>query len=91
VEAVRPAAEMNGGSDATVVGGSDEEVGMLLGSVGKLGVGPIGVEKGRRGVFHGEPKAAAGGDRRHTSKSRCGAQRDQLRGRRASRGRKETG
>jgi hypothetical protein len=91
VEAVRPVVEMNGRSDAPVVGGSEEEVGMLLGSVGKLGVGPIKVEKGRRGVFHGEPKAAAGGDRRHTSESRCGTQRDQLRGCRASRGRKVTG
>jgi hypothetical protein len=89
--AVRPVVEMNGGSGALVVGGSEEEVGILLGSVGKLGVESIRVEDGRRRVFHGEQKAAAGGDRRHTSGSRCGARRDQLRGRRASRGRKETG
>jgi hypothetical protein len=89
--AVQPAAGMNGRSGAPVVGDGEEEVRMLLGSVRKLGVGPIGVEKGRRGVFHGEQKAAAGGDRRHTSGSLCGTQRDQLRGRRASRGRKETG
>jgi hypothetical protein len=89
--AVRPAVEVNGGGDAPVVGGGEEEVGMLQGGVGKLGVGPIGVERGRRGMFHGEQKAAVGGDRRHTSGSQCGAQRDQLRGRRASRGRKETG
>jgi hypothetical protein len=31
--------------------------------VGKLGVGPIGVEEGRRGVLHGEQRAAAGGGR----------------------------
>jgi hypothetical protein len=90
VEAVRPAAEVNGGSGAPVVGGGEEEVGMLLGSVGKLGVRPIGVKKDQRGVFHGEQKAAAGRDRRHTSGSRCGTQRDQLRGCSASRGRKET-
>jgi hypothetical protein len=89
--AVRPVAEVNGGSGAPVVGGGEEQVGMLLGSVGKLGVGPIRVERGRRGVFHGEQKAAAGGDHRHTSGSQCGAPRDQLRGRRALRGRRETG
>jgi hypothetical protein len=91
VEAVRPAAEVNGGGGAPVVGGGKEVVGELQGGVGKLGVESIGVEKGRRGVFHGEQKAAAGGDRQHMSGSQCGAQRDQLRGHRASRGRKETG
>jgi hypothetical protein len=85
VEAVRPAAEVNGGGGAPAVGGGKEVVGELQGGVGKLGVESIGVEEGRSGVFHGEQKAAAGGDRRHTSRSRCGAQRDQLRGRRASR------
>jgi hypothetical protein len=64
--AVRPAAEMNHGSGAPVVGGGKEVVGELQGGVRKLGVESIGVEEGRRGVFHGEQKAAAGGDRRHT-------------------------
>jgi hypothetical protein len=59
--------------------------------VGKLGVEAIGVEEGRRGVPHSEQKAAAGGDCRHMSRSRCGALGDQLRGRRASRDRKGTG
>jgi hypothetical protein len=84
---VRPAAEVNGGGGAPVFGGGEEEVGKLQGGMGKLSVGPIGVEEGRRGVLHGEQKAAASGDRRHTSGSRCDAQRDQLRGRRASWGR----
>jgi hypothetical protein len=88
--AVRSAAEVNGGGGALVVRGGEEEVGMLQGGVGQLGVELIGVERGRRRMFHGEQKAAAGGDRRHTFGSRCGAQRNQLRGRRASRGRKET-
>jgi hypothetical protein len=57
--AVRPAAEVNGGGGGPVVGGGEEEVGKLQGGVGKLGVGPIGVEKGRRGVLHGEQRAAA--------------------------------
>jgi hypothetical protein len=52
--AVRPAAEVNGGDSAPMVRGNEEEVRKLQGSVGKLGVGPIGVEKGRRGVFYGE-------------------------------------
>jgi hypothetical protein len=91
VEAVRPAAEVNGGGSALAVGGSREVVGELQGGTGKLGVESIGVEEGRRGMFHGEQKAAAGGHRRHTSRSWCGAQRDQLRGRRASWGRRETG
>jgi hypothetical protein len=47
-----------------MVGGDEEEVRKLQGSVGKLGVGPIGVEKGRRGVLYGEQGAAAGGARR---------------------------
>jgi hypothetical protein len=61
---VRPAAEVNGGGGAPVVGGGKEEVRKLRGGVGKLGVGPVGVEKGRRGVLHGEQGAAAGGARR---------------------------
>jgi hypothetical protein len=82
---------MNGGSGAPVVGGGKEVVEELQGDVEKLGVEAIGVEEGRRGVSHGEQKAAAGGDHRHTSRSRCGALGDQLRGRRASRGHKGTG
>jgi hypothetical protein len=74
-----------------VVGGGEEMVGELQGGVEKLGVEVIGIEEGRRGVLHGEQKAAAGGDRRHTSGSWCGALGDQLRGRRASRDRKGTG
>jgi hypothetical protein len=49
---------------APVVVSSEERVGKLQGSVGKLGVGPIGVEKGRGRVLHGEQGAAAGGGRR---------------------------
>jgi hypothetical protein len=71
--AVQPAAEVNGGGGASVVGGGEEVVGELQGGVEKLGVEAIGVEEGRRGVPHGEQKASAGGDRRHTSGSRCGA------------------
>jgi hypothetical protein len=70
---VRPAAEMNGGSGAPVVGGGEEVVEELQGNVEKLGVEAIGVEEGQRGVSHGEQKATTGGDRRHTSGSRCGA------------------
>jgi hypothetical protein len=62
--AVRPAAEENGGDGAPVVRGGEEGVGKLQGDVGKLGVGLIGVEKGRDGVLHGEQGAAAGGARR---------------------------
>jgi hypothetical protein len=71
--AVQPAAEVNGGGGASVVGGGEDVVGVLQGGVEKLGVEAIGVEEGRRGVPHGEQKASAGGDRRHTSGSRCGA------------------
>jgi hypothetical protein len=46
-----------------VVDGGEEEVRKLQGGLGKLGVGPIGVEKGRRGVLHDEQEAAAGGAR----------------------------
>jgi hypothetical protein len=59
--AVRPAAEVNGGGGAPVVGGGEEVVGELQGGVEKLGVEAIGVEEGQRGVLHGEQKAAAGG------------------------------
>jgi hypothetical protein len=52
---------VNGRNGAPVVGDGEEEVGKLLDSVGKLGVGPIGVVGGRRRVLHGEQKAAAGG------------------------------
>jgi hypothetical protein len=62
--AVRPAAAVNGGGDAPVVGGGEEVVGELQGGVEKLGVEAIGVEEGRRGVPHGEQEAAAGGARR---------------------------
>jgi hypothetical protein len=61
---------VNGGGGAPVVGGSEEEVGKLQGGVGKLGVGPIGVEKGRRGVLHGEQEAAGGGGRRQRCSDR---------------------
>jgi hypothetical protein len=91
VRTVRPAAEVNGGGGAPVVGGGEEVVGELQGDVDKLGVEAIGVEEGPRQVPHGEQKAAAGGDHRHTSGSRCGALGDQLRVRRASRGHKGTG
>jgi hypothetical protein len=67
---VRPATEVNGGNGAPVVEGGEEEVGERLDSVGKLGVGPIGLVEGRRRVLHGEQKVAAGGDRRHSSGSR---------------------
>jgi hypothetical protein len=87
---VRPAAEVNGGNGAPVVGGGEEEVGELLDSAGKLGVGPAGVVGGRRRVLHGEQKAAAGGDRRHSSGSRCGALGIQLGGRKASWDREES-
>jgi hypothetical protein len=84
---VQPAVEMNSGNGAPVVGGGEEVVEELQGDVEKLGVEAIGVEEGWSGVPHSEQKAAAGGDRRHTSGSRCGALGDQLEGRRASRGR----
>jgi hypothetical protein len=87
---VQPAAEVNVGGGTPVVGGGEEVVGELQGDVEKLGVEAIRVEEGRREVPHGEQKAAAGGDRRHTSGSRCGALRNQLRGRRASRGREKS-
>jgi hypothetical protein len=67
---VRPAVELNGGNGAPMVGGGEEEVGELLDSVGKLGVGPIRIVGARRRVLHGEQKVAAGGDRRHSSGSR---------------------
>jgi hypothetical protein len=89
-KAVRPAAEVNGENGAPVVGGGEEEVEELQGGVEKLGVEAIRVEEGRRGVPHGEQRAAAGGDRRHTSGSRCGTLGNQLRGRRASRGQEES-
>jgi hypothetical protein len=50
----------------------------------------IGVGEGQNEVSHGEQKAAAGGDRRQSSRSRCGALGDQMGGRRASRGREES-
>jgi hypothetical protein len=59
--AVRPAAEVNGGDGAPMVGGDEEEVRKLQGSMGKLGVGPIGVEKGWRGcstASRGQRRAA---------------------------------
>jgi hypothetical protein len=67
---VRPTAEVNSGNGAPMVRGGEEEVGELLDSVGKLGVGPIGVMGGWRRVLHGEQKVAAGGDHRHSSGSR---------------------
>jgi hypothetical protein len=62
--AVRPAVEENGGGGAPVVVSGEEEVGELQGGVGKLEVGSIGGEEGRKGVLHGEQEAAAGGGRR---------------------------
>jgi hypothetical protein len=62
MEAVWPAAEVNGGGGAPAAGGGKEVVGELQGGVGKLGVESIGVEVGRRGVFHDEQKAVVGGD-----------------------------
>jgi hypothetical protein len=56
--------EENGGDGAPVVVGSEEEVGELQGGVEKLGVGPIGVEKGREGVLHTEQGAVADGGHR---------------------------
>jgi hypothetical protein len=81
---------VNSENGAPVVGGRGEEVGELLDSVEKLGVGPVGVVGGRRRVFHSEQKTAAGGDRRHSSGSRCGALGIQLGGRKASRDREES-
>jgi hypothetical protein len=46
-----------------VVMSGEEGVGKLQGGVGKLDVGPIGVEEGREGVIHDERGAAAGGGR----------------------------
>jgi hypothetical protein len=83
---VRPAVEMNGGNGAPVVGGGGEVVEELQGDVEKLGVEAIGVEEGWREVSHSDQKAAAGGDRRQSSGSRCGALGNQLGGRRVSRG-----
>jgi hypothetical protein len=54
-------AEVNGEGGVSVVRGGEEEVGELQGDVGKLGVGLIGVEEGRRGVLHGEQEVAVGG------------------------------
>jgi hypothetical protein len=68
--AVRQAVEVNGGDGALVVGGGEGEVGKLLGGVEKLGMGPIGVEKGRRGVLHGEQEAVVGGGRRQRCSGR---------------------
>jgi hypothetical protein len=62
--AVWPVKEENSGGSAPVVVSSEEEVGELPGSVGKLEVASIGGEEGRKGVLHGEQEAVAGGDRR---------------------------
>jgi hypothetical protein len=59
--AVRPAAEENGSGGAPVLVSGEEEVGELQGSVGKLEVGSIGVEKGWEGVLHGEQGTTASG------------------------------
>jgi hypothetical protein len=87
---VRPAAEVNGGNGAPVIGGGEEEVGKHLDSVGKLGVEPIGVVGGRRRVLHDEQKAAAGGAHRHSSGGWCGALGIQLGGCKASQDREES-
>jgi hypothetical protein len=44
--------------------GDEEKIGELQGDVGRLEVGSIGIEVDRKGVFHGEQKATADGDRR---------------------------
>jgi hypothetical protein len=61
---VRPTVEENGGGGAPVIMSSEEEVGELQGGVGKLEVGSIGGEEGRKGVLHGEQEAVVGGGRR---------------------------
>jgi hypothetical protein len=63
-ESRQPAAEENGGGGAPVVVSGEEGVGKLQGSVGKLGVGPIGVEEGQEGVLQGEQGATVGGGHR---------------------------
>jgi hypothetical protein len=68
-----PAAMAAGVLRAGATEGGGKVVEELQGDVEKLGVGAIGVEEGRREVSHGEQKAAAGGDRRQSSGSRCGA------------------
>jgi hypothetical protein len=52
------------GDDAPMVLGDEEKIGELQCDVGKLEVGSIGVEVDWEGVFQGEQKAAADGDRR---------------------------
>jgi hypothetical protein len=58
------AAEENGGGGDPASSGQGEGVGKLQGGVGKLDMGSIGVEEGRRWVLHGEQGAAAGGSPR---------------------------
>jgi hypothetical protein len=70
--------------------GGGEVVEELQGDVEKLSVEAIGVGEGQNELSHGEQKAAAGGDRRQSSGSRCGALGDQMGGRRASRDREES-
>jgi hypothetical protein len=51
------------GDDAPMVLGDEEKIGELQGNLGRLEVGSIGIEVDRKGVFHGEQKAVADGDR----------------------------
>jgi hypothetical protein len=85
-----PAAMAAGVLRAGATEGGGEVVEELQGDVEKLGVEAIGVEEGQREVSHGKQKATAGGDRRQSSGSRCGALGNQLGGRRASGGREES-
>jgi hypothetical protein len=83
-------AKVNGGNGTPVVGGGEEEVEELLDSVGKLGVGPIGV------VGAGEGCSTANRKRRQVELAgtrrggRCGALGIQLGGCKASRDREES-
>jgi hypothetical protein len=51
---VWPTVELIGGNGVPVVGSGGKVVEELQGEVGKLGVGAIEVEEGRREMSHGE-------------------------------------
>jgi hypothetical protein len=57
-----------------------EGIGELHCAVGKLAAGPIGVEEGRVGVFHGEQGAAAAMARDGATSVRAGARLGSKRG-----------
>jgi hypothetical protein len=82
-----PAAMAAGVLRAGAMEGGGEVVEELQGEMEMHRMEAIGVEEGRREVSHGEQRAAAGEDHRQSWGSRCGALGDQLKGRRASRGR----